>query len=101
MAKGEGDHARPPGSLDGLSPDTFAEALAASENTLGHLTSLRVHHIFPKALLYQHGYDRSSANAVANFCFLARQTNLEIGKRPPTDYFAEVEAKHPGALASQ
>lgn len=68
---------------------------------LGHLTSLQVHHIFPKALLYKHGYGRSEVNAVANFSFLTQQTNLAIGKRPPEEYFAETEQKHPGALESQ
>jgi len=68
---------------------------------LGKLTSLQVHHIFPKALLYRAGYDRQQVNAVANFCFLTQDTNLQIGKRHPEDYFAEAEEKHPGVLASQ
>lgn len=68
---------------------------------LGKLTSLQVHHIFPKALLYKAGYDRVQVNAIANFCFLTQDTNLMIGKRAPADYFAEAEAKHPGVLASQ
>ncbi len=68
---------------------------------LGKLTSLQVHHIFPKALLYKAGYDRVQVNAVANFCFLTQDTNLVIGKRSPEEYFAEAEDKHPGALASQ
>jgi hypothetical protein len=68
---------------------------------LGHLTSLQVHHIFPKALLYSADYRRSQINAVANFCFLTQDANLAVGKREPEEYFEEVEAKHPGALASQ
>lgn len=68
---------------------------------LGHLSSLQVHHIFPKSLLYKAGYQRSEVNAVANFCFLTQDTNLKIGNRPPEDYFAEVMDSHPGALASQ
>ncbi|MFC5815133.1 GmrSD restriction endonuclease domain-containing protein [Nonomuraea harbinensis] len=68
---------------------------------LGKLTSLQVHHIFPKALLYRAGYDRVQVNAIANFCFLTQDTNLMISKRAPADYFAEAEAKHPGILASQ
>jgi hypothetical protein len=68
---------------------------------LGHLTSLQIHHVFPKAVLYGAGFHRSQVNAVANFCFLTLDANLAIGKRKPEDYFAEVEAKHPGVLASQ
>jgi len=38
---------------------------------------------------------------VANFCFLTKDTNLQISDRLPEKYFPEVEADHPGALASQ
>ena len=79
----------------------FGTGLPLKSEMLGHLTSLQVHHIFPKALLYKHDYKRTEVNAVANFCFLTQQTNLAIGKRPPEDYFAEAEDKHPGALESQ
>jgi hypothetical protein len=68
---------------------------------LGHLSSLQVHHIFPKALLYKHSYARGEVNAVANFCFLTQQSNLTISDRQPDDYFTEVESNHPGVLASQ
>ena len=68
---------------------------------LGHLASLQVHHIFPKALLYGSGYSRGEVNAVANFCFLTQATNLAVGKRAPEEYLAECESKNPGVLASQ
>ena len=79
----------------------FGSGLLLHSHLLGHLTSLQVHHIFPKAVLYDAGYPRSQVNAVANFCFLTQDTNLAIGKRRPEDYFPEVEKKHPGILASQ
>ncbi|QGN50490.1 GmrSD restriction endonuclease domain-containing protein [Micromonospora sp. WMMD558] len=79
----------------------FGSGLELRAEMLGYLTSLQVHHIFPKALLYKHGYGRSEVNAVANFSFLTQQTNLAIGKRAPEDYFAETQQKHPGALESQ
>jgi len=60
-----------------------------------------VHHIFPKAQLYSRDHNRTEVNALANFCFLTKDTNLTISDRLPEDYFPEVEAKHPGALASQ
>ncbi|MEU7880069.1 GmrSD restriction endonuclease domain-containing protein [Microbispora bryophytorum] len=79
----------------------FGSGLELHAEMLGKLTSLQVHHIFPKALLYKAGYDRIHVNAVANFCFLTQNANLAIGKRSPEDYFAEAEDKHPGVLASQ
>jgi hypothetical protein len=79
----------------------FGSGLPLSSHLLGHLASLQVHHIFPKALLYEAGYGRNQVNAVANFCFLTQDANLTIGTRQPEDYFAEVKERHPGALASQ
>ena len=70
-------------------------------NLLGKMSRLEVHHIFPKAQLYKHDYRRAEVNALANFCFLTKDTNLNISDRRPEDYFPEIEAKHPGALASQ
>jgi Protein of unknown function DUF262 len=67
----------------------------------GRLASIQVHHIFPKVMLYEAAYRKSQVNAVANFCFLSRETSLVIGKRKPQEYFSAVEAMHPGALASQ
>lgn len=77
---------------------------ALKTQLLGHNTSLQVHHLFPKALLYQameHGYTRSEVNSVANFCFLTQDTNLRIGMRSPEQYLAEAEKANPGVLASQ
>ena len=67
----------------------------------GNMSKLEVHHIFPKSRLYKRGLDRSQVNAIANFCFLTKETNLNISNRYPEDYFEEIEDKHPGALASQ
>lgn len=79
----------------------FGTGLPLRSQMLGHLATLQVHHIFPKALLYPAGYSRGEVNGIANFCFLTQNTNLQIGKREPREYFAETDEKHPGALASQ
>jgi len=79
----------------------WGTGLALKHSLLGQMSALEVHHIFPKGLLYPAGRTRSEVNAIANFCFLTKDTNLKIGKRPPSEYFSEIEAKHPGALASQ
>ncbi|WP_067968398.1 GmrSD restriction endonuclease domain-containing protein [Nocardiopsis trehalosi] len=78
----------------------FGSGLELKAELLGRLSSLQVHHIFPKSLLRE-GYERGQVNALANFCFLTQKTNLEIGHRAPEDYFREVEERHPGVLASQ
>ena len=67
----------------------------------GKRSKLEVHHIFPKAQLYKAKYQRAEVNAVANFCFQTKGTNLDISDKLPEVYFAEIEARHPGALASQ
>ncbi len=79
----------------------LCSGLELKATMLGYLASLQVHHIFPKARLYEAGYSRVQVNAVANFCFLTQDCNLTIGKRRPEDYFPQVEAAHPGVLASQ
>jgi hypothetical protein len=65
------------------------------------MNHLEVHHIFPKAQLYKQKYRRPEVNALANFCFLTKETNLVISDRLPEEYFPKVEQAHPGALASQ
>ena len=68
---------------------------------LGKMNKLEVHHIFPRAKLYPRKYKRPEVNALANFCFLTKDTNLAISDRLPEEYFPEVEAAHPGCLESQ
>jgi hypothetical protein len=68
---------------------------------LGRMSRLEVHHIFPRALLYRAGYGRPEVNAIANFCFLTKEANLEILDRAPEDYFEQTMARYPGALESQ
>jgi hypothetical protein len=79
----------------------WGTGLPLKQGLLGKKNKLEVHHIFPKAVLYQHDYSKSQVNAIANFCFQTGHTNLKIGKREPREYFVEIESKHPGALASQ
>jgi hypothetical protein len=67
---------------------------------LGKLAGLELHHIFPKDLLYKAGYNRSEVNALANFTFLTKATNLEVTNRDPAEYIPAYEARHPGVLAS-
>jgi hypothetical protein len=79
----------------------WGTGLPLKANLLGRMNRLEVHHIFPKAQLYKRKFTRSDVNALANFCFLTKDTNLVISDRLPEEYFADVERLHPGALASQ
>lgn len=82
-------------SIDWLSGVELSDAL------LGKNASLELHHIFPKARLYDHGYSKSLVNALANFAFLTKGTNLEISNKSPEAYMPEILAKQPYALQSQ
>ncbi len=79
----------------------WGTGLRLKANMLGRMARLEVHHIFPKSKLYAYEHTRAEVNAVANYCFLTKDTNLNISDRLPEEYFPEIEAKHPGALASQ
>jgi hypothetical protein len=79
----------------------WGTGLPLRASLLGRMSRLEVHHIFPKAQLYKRKFKRAEVNALGNFCFLTKDTNLDIRDRLPEDYFPEVEAAHPGALASQ
>lgn len=64
------------------------------------MSKLEVHHIFPRRS-FKLDHKRAEVNALANFCFQTKQTNLEISDRLPEEYFAEFEKRHPGALATR
>lgn len=79
----------------------WGTGLPLKNNLLGKMSRLEVHHIFPRARLYEASYARAEVNALANFCFLTKDTNLSISDCRPEDYFPKIEAAHPGALQSQ
>lgn len=84
----------------GLARD-WGTGLPLKANLLGKMSHLEVHHIFPRAQLYKRHYARPEVNSLGNFCFLTKDTNLDISDTLPEVYFPEVENEHPGALASQ
>ena len=79
----------------------WGSGLPLKSNLLGKMSRLEVHHIFPKAQLYKRKFKRPEVNALANFCFLTKDTNLDITDRLPEEYFPKIEQAHPGSLASQ
>ena len=83
----------------------WCSGIELNDTLLGKLSSLQLHHIFPKAKLYEadkHGaqaqYSRPEVNALANFTFLTQECNLKIKDRKPVDYLAEISAKDPTLL---
>ncbi len=79
----------------------WGTGIPLKKGLLGKMSALEVHHIFPRAQLYKAGYGKAEVNALANFCFLTKDTNLTISDNLPAQYFPEIEEKHPGALRSQ
>ena len=79
----------------------WGTGLSIKASLLGNMSSLEVHHIFPKSLLYKGNYKKSQVHALGNFCFLTKETNLDISNQPPEVYFPKIEESHPGALESQ
>jgi len=79
----------------------WGTGLPLKASLLGKMSKLEMHHIFPKAQLYKRKFKRPEVNALANFCFLTKDTNLDISDRLPEEYFPKVEQAHPGVLASQ
>ena len=79
----------------------WGTGLPLKASLLGKMSRLEVHHIFPKAQLRKRKHPRPEVNALANFCFLTKDTNLDIRDRLPEVYFPEIEQNHPGALSSQ
>jgi hypothetical protein len=79
----------------------WGTGLPLRASLLGKMNRLEVHHVFPKAQLYKNKFKRAEVNALANFCFLTKDTNLNISDQLPEEYFPKVEDAHPGALASQ
>lgn len=79
----------------------WGTGLTLKADLLGKMNQLEVHHIFPKAQLYKRDYKKPDVNALGNFCFQTKETNLDISDRLPEEYFPEIEERHPGALASQ
>ena len=71
-----------------------------TNHMLGNLSSLELHHIFPKSLLYNHGYERREVNALANFTFLSQETNLKVSNRDPSEYIQEFVEKQPRSIES-
>lgn len=48
------------------------------------------HHIFPKDFLKKNHLQRNLYNQIANFVYMQSEINIQIGNKPPADYFGEL-----------
>lgn len=78
----------------------FSTGIELTHSLLGKNSTLEVHHIFPKDVLYKAGKSKSVVNSLANYAFLTKDTNLEILNSRPEDYMPIYYQKQPGALES-
>lgn len=70
----------------------WGTGLPLKANLLGKMSRLEVHHIFSKVQLYKAkalNFRKLEVNALGNFCFLMKDTNLKISDSLPEDYFPE------------
>ncbi len=74
---------------------------ALKHGLLGGQNQLHVHHVFPQSALRKAGVSKELIDQVGNLSFQTAQSNQELGRRLPEEYFPEVETKFPGALESQ
>lgn len=84
--------------------EDWGSGIPLKAHLLGKGSNLELHHIFPKSRLYKNEnneYTKAEVNALANFCFLTKETNQAISDQLPQKYFPEIETRHPGSLASQ
>lgn len=61
-----------------LAKDTRAETVMEEEGN--------IHHIFPRAYLRANNFSKAEINKIANYVWLTRPRNLNIGDRAPKDY---------------
>jgi len=56
----------------------------------GRLHFIQWHHIHPKSLLKEKGYETGEINEIANMAFITGQTNRRISNKLPAVYLAEI-----------
>jgi hypothetical protein len=68
----------------------------------GKLHFIQWHHVIPKSLLKDKGYETGEINEIANMAFITGQTNRRISNKEATQYLEDVIAKQgAAALESQ
>lgn len=56
----------------------------------GRAHFIQYHHIFPKSLLKQAGYEQGEINEIANMAFISGQTNRRLSDKEPAIYMKDI-----------
>lgn len=73
----------------------WRSGLGLSLTHQGKMHYIEYHHIFPKSLLADAGYDKAEINEIANIAFISGRANRDILNKEPKKYFPEkIVAKH-------
>jgi len=59
----------------------------------GDIAAIQWHHVIPKSLLKDKGYETGEINEIANMAFITGQTNRRISNKEASKYLEEVIAK--------
>ena len=77
---------------DGGAKDWYS-GLGLSLTHQGRLHFIQWHHIHPKSLLKDRGYETGEIHEIANMAFITGQTNRRISNKPPSEYLPEIVAR--------
>jgi hypothetical protein len=81
----------------------WLSGIKLSNKHVGTAHRLQFHHIFPKSLLKNAGYEKREINEIANMAFIGGKANRHILNNPPSKYFPEdiIPTRGKDALTSQ
>jgi hypothetical protein len=77
---------------DGGAKDWYS-GLGLSLTHQGRLHFIQWHHIHPKSLLKDRGYETGEIHEIANMAFITGQTNRRISNKPPSEYLPEIVSR--------
>lgn len=78
----------------------WISGLELKDSLLGKNSSLEIHHVFPKSILYDDGFDKTEVNTLANYTFLTKESNIKISNQEPKKYLSAIYSKNASYLES-
>lgn len=89
-------------SLKAAGAKDWYSGLGLSLTHQGRLHFIQWHHVIPKSLLKERGFETGEINEIANMAFITGQTNRRITNKEATDYLSAIVQKQGAdALISQ
>lgn len=77
-------------ALKGRGAKDWRSGLSLSLTHQGKMHYIEYHHIFPKSLLANHGYEKAEINEIANIAFISGKANRKILNKEPIKYLPEI-----------